>query len=57
MGTAGASGRSNVNTNPNHATVVGVFDDARMAQAAVEELRRVGLPENQIGVVAGANPS
>ena len=34
-----------------HNTVVGVFDDARMAQAAVEELRRVGFREDQIGVV------
>ena len=36
----------------NHATVVGVFSDPRMAQAAVEELRRVGFREDQIGVVA-----
>jgi hypothetical protein len=35
----------------NHATVVGVFNDIRMAQAAVEELRRVGFREDQIGVV------
>jgi hypothetical protein len=32
-------------------TAVGVFDDARMAQAAVEELRGVGFREDQIGVV------
>ncbi|HVS39527.1 MAG TPA: hypothetical protein VMS17_28475 [Gemmataceae bacterium] len=38
-------------TTRNHATVVGVFDDIRMAQAAVEELRRVGFREDQIGVV------
>ncbi len=31
--------------------MVGVFDDTRMAQAAVEELRRVGFREDQIGVV------
>ena len=31
----------------NHATVVGVFNDIRMAQAAVEELRRVGFREDQ----------
>ena len=36
----------------NHATVVGVFNDVRMAQAAVEELRRVGFREDQIGVVS-----
>ena len=35
----------------NHATVVGVFNDIRMAQAAVEELRRVGFREDQIGVM------
>ena len=35
-----------------HATVVGVFNDPRMAQAAVEELRRVGFREDQIGVMA-----
>jgi hypothetical protein len=52
MGTAGALGEATVNTVPNHATVVGVFDDTRMAQAAVEELRRVGFPEDQVGVVA-----
>ena len=40
-----------MNTVPNHSTVVGVFDDARMAQAAVEELRRVGFPEDMVGVV------
>jgi len=39
-------------TNRDHTTVVGVFDDTRMAQAAVEELRRVGFREDQIGVVA-----
>ena len=39
-------------TTRNHATAVGVFDDSRMAQAAVEELRRVGFREDQIGVVA-----
>ncbi len=38
-------------TTRKHATVVGVFDDLRMAQAAVEELRRVGFREDQIGVV------
>ena len=36
----------------NHATVVGVFNDVRMAQAAVEELRRVGFREDQIGVLS-----
>lgn len=36
----------------NHATVVGVFNDVRMAQAAVQELRRVGFREDQIGVVS-----
>src|SRR5438270_13915422 len=35
-------------TTRNHNTVVGVFDEARMAQAAVEELRRVGFREDQI---------
>ena len=35
----------------NHATVVGVFNDVRMAQAAVEELRRAGFREDQIGVM------
>jgi heat induced stress protein YflT/uncharacterized protein DUF2382 len=38
-------------TTRTHNTVVGVFNDARMAQAAVEELRRVGFREDQIGVV------
>ena len=38
-------------TTRNHATVVGVFRDGRMAQAAVHELRRVGFHEDQIGVV------
>jgi uncharacterized protein (TIGR02271 family) len=33
-------------------TVVGVFSDRRRAQQAVEELRRVGFREDQIGVVA-----
>ena len=41
-------------TTPNHNTVVGVFDDARMAQGAVEELRRVGFRDDQIGVVTRA---
>lgn len=40
------------NNTRNHATVVGVFNDARMAQGAVEELRRVGFREDQIGVVS-----
>jgi hypothetical protein len=35
----------------NHATVVGVFNDVRMAQATVEELRRVGFREDQIGIM------
>ena len=35
-----------------HATVVGVFEEPRLAQGAVEELRRVGFPEDQIGVVS-----
>jgi len=39
----------------NHATVVGVFHDRRSAQQAVEELRRVGFREDQIGVVARDN--
>jgi uncharacterized protein (TIGR02271 family) len=34
------------------ATVVGVFHDRGQAQAAVQELRRVGFREDQIGVVA-----
>jgi hypothetical protein len=38
-------------TTRNHATVVGVFRDVRMAQAAVHELRRVGFREDQIGIV------
>jgi len=32
--------------------VVGVFDDYEMAQRAIEELRRLGFGENQIGLVA-----
>ncbi len=36
----------------NHATVVGVFSEVRMAQAAVQELRRVGFREDQVGVVS-----
>ncbi len=36
----------------NHATVVGVFNDIRMAQAAVQELCRVGFREDEIGVVS-----
>ena len=35
-----------------HATVVGVFQDRSAAQQAVEELRRAGFREDQIGVVA-----
>lgn len=38
-------------TDRNHATVIGVFRDVRMAQAAVHELRRVGFREDQIGIV------
>jgi hypothetical protein len=41
----------------NHATVVGVFNDIRMAQAAVEELRRVGFREDQIGVLTRGSHS
>jgi hypothetical protein len=33
-------------------TVVGVFNERRMAQAALQELRRAGFREDQIGVVA-----
>jgi hypothetical protein len=32
--------------------VVGVFDDKRQAQAAVDELRRVGFTDDRIGVAA-----
>src|SRR3954470_15283931 len=35
-----------------HSTVVGVFADRQHAQQAVQELRRAGFGENQIGVVA-----
>jgi len=38
-------------TSRNHATVVGVFRDVRMAQAAVHELRQAGFREDQIGIV------
>jgi len=34
----------------NHSTVVGVFDDRQQAQRAVNELRRMGFSEDQIGV-------
>src|SRR5947208_3239543 len=36
----------------NRATVVGVFDNPQEAQRAVEELRRAGFSEAQIGVAA-----
>jgi hypothetical protein len=35
-----------------HAVVVGVFHDRQAARKAVEELRRVGFAEDQIGVAA-----
>jgi hypothetical protein len=35
-----------------HATVVGVFHDREAARKAVEELRRAGFREDQIGVVS-----
>ena len=35
-----------------HAVVVGVFHDRAAARAAVEELRKEGFPEDQIGVAA-----
>lgn len=34
----------------NHSTVVGVFNDRQQAQRAVNELRRLGFSEEQIGV-------
>jgi hypothetical protein len=34
------------------ATIVGVFDDRARAQKAVEELRRAGFWEDQVGVIA-----
>jgi hypothetical protein len=34
----------------NHAVVVGDFSDRNAARQAVVELRRVGFPEDQIGV-------
>lgn len=34
----------------NHSTVVGVFNDREQAQRAVNELRRLGFSEDQIGV-------
>jgi len=37
-------------------TVVGVFDDRRMAQAAVHDLRQAGFREDQIGVVSPGGP-
>jgi hypothetical protein len=36
----------------NHATVVGVFRDRDAARSAVTELRRLGFPEDQIGVIS-----
>jgi hypothetical protein len=38
-------------TQPGDA-LVGLFDDARMADAAVQELRRAGFADDQIGVVS-----
>src|SRR5436309_2353794 len=35
-----------------HAVVVGVYAERAPAQQAVEELIRVGFPEDQIGIVA-----
>jgi heat induced stress protein YflT len=35
-----------------HAVVVGVFHDRAAARAAVDELRKAGFPEDQIGVAA-----
>jgi hypothetical protein len=35
-----------------HSTIVGVFDDRLRAQKAVEELRRAGFWEDQVGVIA-----
>src|SRR5262245_29682597 len=39
-------------TTKRQTTVVGVFTDAQQAQQAVQELRRAGFQEDQIGVVA-----
>jgi uncharacterized protein (TIGR02271 family) len=35
-----------------HTTVVGVFEDGQQAQRAVQELRRAGFREDQIGIAA-----
>jgi hypothetical protein len=42
-------------TTVNHTTVVGVFQDRDAARAAVNELRRLGFPEGEIGVIAPEN--
>jgi len=39
-------------TRTKHSTVVGVFDNREQAQQAVNELRRAGFQENEIGVVS-----
>lgn len=41
-----------MNTNMNRPVVVGVFDDARQAQRAIDELRRAGFLDENIGVAA-----
>jgi hypothetical protein len=38
----------------NHATVVGVFRDRGAARSAVNELRRLGFPEEHIGLITSA---
>jgi uncharacterized protein (TIGR02271 family) len=42
--------RSNTMATRSHSTVVGVFEDHQQAQRAVNELRRMGFTEDQIGV-------
>jgi hypothetical protein len=36
----------------NHATAVGVFHDREAARSAVNELRRLGFPEDHIGMIS-----
>jgi hypothetical protein len=40
-----------------HATVVGVFQDREAARAAVNELRRLGFTEDQIGIIGRTTDS
>jgi len=47
-----STGETHVTTTSSSGTIVGVFDDTTKAQQCVNELRRAGYTESQIGVVS-----